>query len=175
MPRLCWSHLKPEFANCNKSLIDQRKCVRYCYYLTNLSVTLLLSWQIWVGIIAQSSVGAIKAIHTISWDTQKEAAARINLERNLVPAEIFCFPDIFFSNKEVPDAFALFGFHQQTRFISSQFYTVQIAGYLKVCFSICYLFSIGNQTDIWQEKQNIHWWSSLLDSVLFVIEQLVKL
>ena len=96
---------------------------------------------------------------------KREEAAQINLERNLEPAEIFCFPDIFFSNKEVPDAFALFGFHQQTRFISSQFYTVQIAGYLKVCFSICYLFSIGNQTDIWQEKQNIHWWSSLLFSV----------
>ena len=83
---------------------------------------------------------------------KREEAAQINLERNLEPAEIFCFPDIFFSNKEVPDAFALFGFHQQTRFISSQFYTVQIAGYLKVCFSVCYLFSIGNQTDI--DKKN---------------------
>ena len=98
---------------------------------------------------------------------KKEAAAPINLERNLVPAETFCFPDIFFSNKEVPDAFSLFGFQQQTRFISSQFYTVQIAGYLKVCFSICYLFSIGNQTDI--DKKNKTFAGDPPSSLLFSV------
>ena len=133
-------------------------------------MALFSSWQICVGIIAQSDVRVIKAIHTIRWDPLKETAAWINLERNLEPAEIFfSYPDTFFEIKKFWCFYSILICRTDTVHISWVLYS-QIAGYLKLCFPICYLFSVGNQKDI-AKTNKTNDYDSTVDPppVLFVI------